>query len=142
MVWHDNCDTRKAYGDLAENVFADTCRCSCGGRFDFIGDKQKGFPDYTCDNCGKLVDVKYSPQAEDTGNIAVSSIPWDHYPDDLLLVTFIKGKFIGAYKKDIQTINRTPRNPTHFTKGVFGNTQFYLIPWAKFSDLEELGFSV
>ncbi len=138
MQWHDNADTRKKYGDELEDLFVQSTRCSCGGQFEFIGDKKAGWPDFTCDNCGQLVDVKSSPQAEQTGNIAVSATPWKNYPEDLLLVTRIKGDWIGEYKKFIRTLNDQPFSPTHNSRP----TRFFLISWKQFRKLEALGFAI
>jgi hypothetical protein len=139
MAWHDNDKNRKAFGDMAEKRFANQFRCSCGGQFDFIGDKGPGYPDFTCDNCGRLVEVKFSPQAEQTGNISISAIPWDGYPDDLLVVTFINGRLIGEEKQNIHIQEPVAREPTHHKLGNYKNTRFYLISWMQFRESEELG---
>src|SRR5688572_19499078 len=106
--WHEDANTRKRVGDALENLFAKEVRCHCGGEFQFIGHRYKGCPDYTCDYCGQLVDVKGSPQAERTGNLAVSAIPWSKYPDELLLATKVKGQWVGEYKRFIAVKNKTP----------------------------------
>src|SRR3990167_7514514 len=113
MKWHNNADERKRGGDEVEKIFQNKVNCSCGGAFKFIGDSYPGCPDYTCENCGQLIDVKSSPQAERTGNIAVSIIPYSNYPDDLLLVTLIKGQWLGEYKMYISQKNLRPFKPTH-----------------------------
>lgn len=139
-VWHANADTRKAIGDEVEKAFAQTIACHCGGHFQFIGDAYPGCPDYTCDNCGQLVDVKSSPQAEQTGNLSVSVVPWGKYPDDLLLVTRIDGRWIGEYKRNIQPVSKD-HAPTHCsTNTPFKNTRFHLIAWKDFKALARLGY--
>jgi len=140
MKWHDNENTRKRLGDEAEKLFEQQVRCRCGGHFKFIGDAWKGCPDFTCENCGQLVDVKSSPQSEETGNIAVSARPWADYPDEMLLVTRIKGRWIGEYKRHI-AINGQPRKSTHnSTHSYLKNTEWYLIPWKNFPNLSDLGY--
>src|SRR3990167_8521161 len=99
MKWHDDANIRKRGGDAAENLFTAEVACLCGGQFNFIGELRPGFPDFTCNFCGQLVDVKSSPQAERTGNISVSAIPWDNYPPDVLIVIKIKGVWIGQFKQ-------------------------------------------
>lgn len=139
MRWHDSSITRKKLGDAAEQEFARVHVCSCGGHFSFIGDVRAGFPDFTCDHCGRLVDVKSSPQSEKTGNISVSAIPWQRYPEDMLLVTCIGDRWIGEYKRNIH-ISTPAREPTHDRNiGPYGNTRWYLIPWRDFRDLEQFG---
>lgn len=143
MTWHSDADTRKRIGDEAETAFAKTVICSCGGRFSRIGDLKPGFPDFTCDNCGQLVDVKASPQSERTGNIAVSAIPWSRYPTDLLLVTRIRGQWLAQYKRSIAVLNRVPFEPTHNGgHRQYGNTRFHLIAWKDFKPIQAFGFSV
>lgn len=136
MAWHSNPKTRKAIGDAAEQLFAQQVRCSCGGQFDFVGDRGPGFPDFTCDYCGQLADVKASPQSEKTGNIAVSAIPWERYPDDMLLVTLIRGRWLAEYKRNITLSNSRPRASTH------SGTDFHLVAWAQLRDICEFGFKV
>lgn len=139
MTWHNDPNRRKAMGDSGEDSFAAQCICPCGGHFDFIGDRRIGFPDFTCDNCGQLVDVKTSEQAERTGNLAVSSIPWDHYPEDMLLATCINGKWIAEYKRNIRPKNSRPFDPTHNSQGShLKNTSFYLISWKCFRPWSKL----
>lgn len=143
MAWHDSADARKAIGDNLQDLFRDCVTCACGGHFDFIGGFHPGFPDFTCENCGQLVEVKSSPQAERTGNLAISAIPWTHYPDDVLIVTCIKGKWIGEFKKNITPINRNPNPPTHQSQHkTFKNTEWFLISWKNFRDLQALGFGI
>lgn len=138
--WHDNAAVREAVGKTAESDFASSIVCHCGGRFKFIGDSYPGCPDFTCDICGQLVDVKISPQAERTGNLAVSVIPWRHYPDDLLLVTIINGRWLGEYKQHIQIVSGD-RAPTHASTGTrLKNTRFNLISWKTFRTLADLGY--
>lgn len=136
MRWHDSANIRKRGGDAAESGFAAQVRCHCGGQFNFIGNLRAGFPDFACDNCEQLVDVKSSPQAERTGNLAVSAIPWSHYPDDMLLAAFIGGRWIGEYKRDIQPSNQKPYEPTHRDRP----TRYHLISWRGFRSLSELGY--
>jgi hypothetical protein len=137
-MWHQNAATRKRGGDRSEKLFARQVCCHCGGSFRFVGNVRHGFPDFTCENCDQLVDVKSSPQAERTGNLAVSAIPWSHYPDNMLLVTQVNGVWIGEYKKFISTENQTPYRPTHRARA----TEFYLISWRNFSRLSDLGYQV
>jgi hypothetical protein len=139
MAWHDDEKTRKALGDKAEKAFSEKFRCYDGGQFVFIGNQYPGCPDFTCDTCGRLVEVKISPQMEQTGNIAVSAIPWDEYPDNLLLVTFVDERLLGEYKEFISLQERTARKPTHNGTGKFKNTKFYLISWKQFRESGELG---
>jgi len=137
-MWHDDENKRKQHGDELEKLFAKQVRCSCvgKGKFIFIGDRYPGCPDFTCEYCGQLVDVKNSPQAEQTGNISVSAKPWSGYPDQLLLVTKISGKWIGEYKRFIHVQNRRPYKPTHAARA----TEFYLISWKPFQRLTTLGY--
>lgn len=135
-TWHSDPNNRKSIGDNAERLFQKHVRCLCGGEFDFVGDRGPGFPDFTCDYCGVLADVKSSPQSEKTGNIAVSAIPWENYPDDVLLVTLIKGQWLTEYKRNIQVLNRTPFESTH------SGTKFHLVAWKQFRDISEFGFKV
>ena len=139
-IWHANAETRKAIGDQAESTFAAQMACVCGGRFKFIGDAYAGCPDFTCDRCGQLVDVKTSPQAIRTGNLAVSVVSWRHYPDDLLLVTKINGQWLGEYKLNIRLASQN-HAPAHASTGThFKNTSFHLIAWKDFRPLTVLGY--
>ena len=141
-MWHDDAKAREKVGKDAEREFENEVKCSCGGKFDFIGDRYAGCPDYTCEICGQLVDVKSSPQAEQTGNLAVSVIPWGKYPDELLLVTRIRGTWIGEYKQNISIVSSN-NSPTHnSTNTPYKNTSFHLISWKKFKKLQSLGFKV
>lgn len=142
MKWHEDENNRKQIGDSTEKLFEKQVRCYCGGKFNFIGNLRAGFPDFTCENCGQLVDVKSSPQSEKTGNIAVSAIPWSNYPDEMFLVTRIKGQWIGEYKKHIRPKNTNPFAPTHHGAGKFKNTEFHLIAWRNFQTLENFGYSI
>src|SRR3972149_7196801 len=135
MKWHDDADNRKRGGDKAEKSFAESVHCFCGGEFKFIN--TFGY-DFTCENCGQLVDVKSSPQAEKTGNIAVSAVPWSKYSDDLLIAIFIHGEWIGEYKKFIRVINSKPYDPAHHSgHKTLKNTEFHLISWRQFKPLKE-----
>lgn len=136
MAWHDSFRTRKKIGDVLEQRFPNEVRCSCGGEFRFIGDTYPGCPDFTCDYCGLLVDVKHSPQAAQTGNLAISSRPWDGYPDDLFIVTDTGKGWIGQAKSHISTLNRRPLQSTHQKRA----TTFVLIPLSSFIPLPALGF--
>lgn len=138
MKWHEDAKTRANIGDQAESRFARDVRCHCGGEFTFIGNAYPGCPDFTCSNCEQLVDIKYSPQAERTGNIAVSAIPWSKYPDDLLLITFYHGKWIAGYKRDIRTSNNDPFAPTHRSRA----TRFYLIACDQLQPIQDFGLTV
>jgi hypothetical protein len=143
MKWHDDANTRKEIGAGYERQFENEIRCHCGGSFSFIGSQQAGFPDFTCDNCGQLVDVKSSPQAERTGNIAVSAIPWSHYPDDMLLVAYVKGRWIGEYKQNITVKNKNPFAPTHRSNNSnLKNTDFHLVSWRQFRDIRDMKYSI
>ena len=142
-MWHEDTDERKRIGEQMQDLFQKSVRCSCGGKFKFIGDLQAGFPDFTCDYCSQLVDVKSSPQAERTGNLSVSAIPWNNYPDDVLLVTRIKGRWLGEFKRNIATINAKANEPTHKSQHEsLKNTQWFLISWRVFSELETLGYGI
>lgn len=134
--WHSDPRTRRAIGDDAEKLFAAQVRCHCGGEFDFIGTLRPGFPDFTCMLCGQLVDVKASPQAERTGNISVSVRPWEGYPDDMLLVTVIGGRWLGEYKRNICLANHSALDSTH------AGTKFHLVAWSQFKEISEFGFVV
>lgn len=141
-IWHNDANNRKRGGDEAEKLFAKQVKCHCGGTFQFIGDRYKGCPDFTCDHCGQLADVKSSPVAERTGNLSVSAIPWKKYPDEMLLVAKIRGKWIGEYKQFIQVQDKTPRKPTHNgNHSYLKNTEFILICWKGFRNLKELGYT-
>jgi len=143
MAWHSNANTRKRGGDQAEKLFAKHVLCHCGSRFKFIGNRRKGFPDFTCENCGQLVDVKSSPQAEQTGNIAISAIPWSHYHDETLIAVFIHGEWIGQYKQFIYVPDPEPRKPTHDGRHSYlKNTDWHLISWKSFPKLSDLGYIV
>lgn len=141
-TWHDSAAVRLAVGQAAEARFARQVRCSCGGRFNFIGAQYPGCPDFTCEYCGQLVDVKFSPQAEATGNLAVSAIPWSKYPDDLLLATVYRGRWVGAFKRDLRPRDPQARAATHGDGARYRGTRFHLIPLAGFVALVELGFTV
>ena len=139
-TWHDDANTRKSIGDEVESLFESTVTCACGGRFRFVGHLRPGFPDFTCETCGQLVDVKASPQAERTGNISVSAIPWQNYPDEMILVTRIGGEWIGEYKHLIQVENHAAFQPTHARRHQeLGNTRWHLISWRNFRRIKELG---
>lgn len=143
MTWHNSATTRKKIGDASESNFIQAVRCYCGGSFRFIGDLQAGYPDFTCSECGQLVDVKSSPQAEKTGNLSVSAIPWSNYPHDMLLCAFIKGEWIGEYKSQISPKNIKPFSPTHNSRDShLGNTEWYLISWRNFGSLASMGYKV
>lgn len=140
MVWHDHPEIREAIGTVSENDFSAHIVCICGGRFKFIGDSYPGCPDFTCDNCGQLVDVKSSPQAQYTGNLSVSVIPWSHYPDDLILATKIDGEWIGEYKRNIQLVSKDNTPMHQSVHPTLKNTRFHLISWAKFKSLKSMGY--
>lgn len=140
--WHDDANRRKHGGDVAESLFAAQVRCHCGGRFSFVGNVKAGFPDFTCENCGQLVDVKSSPQSERTGNLSISAIPWQGYPDEMLLVTRIKGIWLGEYKRHI-VVKEQPRQPTHNSRHAYlKNTEWYIIPWKNFREISVFGYNV
>lgn len=139
-TWHESAERREQLGKELERRFTKTVRCACGGDFKYIGDMKPGIPDFTCEDCGQLVDVKYSPQAESTGNLSVSAIPWQHYPEDLLLVTRIRGKWLGEFKRYIEPEPGVPRQPTHhLINRRLGNTQWRLISWRRFRPIAEVG---
>lgn len=138
-MWHSDERIRKKIGDGAEDLFEAQVRCYCGGKFQFIGDQRIGFPDFTCEYCGQLVDVKSSPQAEKTGNIAVSEIPFSKYSDNTLVVVNIKGEWLGEYKGYIKVKNKNPYSPTRHSPGKFKNTRYHLITWKNFRRLDAIG---
>lgn len=140
--WHEDPNARKRVGDALEKLFPKEVKCYCGkGDFQFIGDSYPGREDYTCDYCGQLVDVKGSPQAERTGNLSVSAVPYSKYAPETLLVTKVKGQWIGEYKRLIFVKDATPRESTHHSNnGKFKNTKYILIPWKQFRNIRELGY--
>jgi hypothetical protein len=143
MPWHDDADDRRAHVDEAECAFAAKVRCACGGRFAIIGDQQPSFPDFTCDGCGQLVDVRISPRAEQTGRLAVPARAWQHYPEDVLLITRVKGQWIGEFKRFIRAEKARPFEPTINSHGTRQkNERFDLIPWRLFRPAQELGLVV
>jgi hypothetical protein len=133
-TWHADPAIRRAIGDTVEDQFRQTVRCHCGGSFAFTGDAYRGAPDYTCENCGLLVDVKASPQSERTGNISVSVRPWDGYPEDLLLVTLVGERWLAEYKRNIVTTGPFPS--TH------NGTSYCLIAWCQFKEISEFGLKI
>jgi len=144
MKWHDSAQYRKSLGDRVENRFAQQVHCHCGGEFRYIGDAHPGFPDFTCDDCGQLVDVKYSPQARNTGNLSISERPWESYPDDLMIVTMLNesgrstAEWIGQFKKSLNTLLQKPLPATHRSRP----TNFYLVSLDSFKPLIYFGFQV
>lgn len=137
-AWHESEQARQAIGDRAESEFARRVVCHCGGRFDYIGNL-KFSVDFTCENCGQLVDVK-STDAR-FPNVVVSKIPFDKYPDDLLIVAYAGGEFLGALRGGLTGISG-PFEPTHAPGAKFNATQFYKIPRYNFVSLEEFGMEV
>ena len=138
MTWHKSFSARKQIGDVLENRFSKEVHCSCGGAFRFIGDEYPGCPDFTCEYCGLLVDIKYSPQAERTGNLSISSRPWNGYPEDLIIVTSINFGWVGQVKRLITPLNNRPLQSTHRERA----TSFVLIPLKNFVPLNSLGFHI
>ena len=140
--WHEDARNRKKIGEDSEAVFSMTITCKCGGRFKYIG-KYMGGPDFKCESCGQLVDVKSSPQAEQTGNISVSSVPFSHYTNSTLIAVMIKSTWLGEYKENIHPRNSTPNAPTHSSSdSSLKDTSWYLVSWRSFKTLESLGYSV
>ena len=133
--WHLSYQARKRYGEQMEKKFQAEVRCHCSGAFSAIGLLRPGFPDFTCENCGQLVDVKASPQSEQTGNLAVSATPWKNYPDDVLLVTYWRGQWHGQYKRYLQPSSALHR-PTHAERP----TRFVLLACMRLRPLATLGY--
>ena len=142
MAWHEDAGTRQKIGNEYEQAFAEQVICRCGGQFNFIGNSYPGCPDFQCGDCGQLVDVKGSPQFEQTGNISVSAIPWGNYPSDLLLVTCIRSRWIGEYKKYIFKISDVFLTTHHSKHSYLGNTNYRLISWKEFRDLDSIGYGI
>lgn len=131
--WHEDPEIREELGDSAEDEFIETFKCHCGkGQFQFIGTEV--LPDFTCDYCGQLVDVKTSPKTEKWGNVTISQIPFDNYPDDLIIaVRRSNGVWCMAYKQGL--IVDGPHPPTHSSRP----TWFYKVALDQFVSPEELG---
>lgn len=128
MPWHDQYAARQRFGEKNEDRFCETFQCWCGGMFQIIG--QIG-ADITCDNCGRLVDVKSTNK--DTGNVALSKTPFEHYPDDLLIAVYVRGRWKCAYRGGLQI--EGPKLPTHSERG----TPFYLASLSQFDSPEQFG---
>lgn len=132
MAWHDDAQKRHELGIPAEEEWVDTFRCHCGGRFLLIN--TMGY-DATCENCGQLVDIKTSPDTEKWGNITISQIPFDNYPDDLLLtVKRANGLWVCAYRQGLMA--EGPYPPTHSERA----TWFYKVSLEQFVAPENLGY--
>lgn len=140
--WHENADERKKFGDKSEALFVDMVACRCGGKFARY-DNLMGQPDFKCESCGQLVDVKGSPIAGGTGNITVSARPWNNYTDRTLIAAMIDCRWLGEYKKNIHTTNSLPNAPTHSsTHTALKNTSWYYVSISNFKALESLGYHI
>lgn len=121
MKWHEDINKRIAIGDEAEDEFPEVYACHCGkGTFQFIGTAT--LPDFTCDHCGQLVDVKNSPRALETKRLPISQIPFNHYANDLIIaLRLAPGIWSGCYRSD--AIFEGPYPPRHKERG----THWYMI---------------
>lgn len=132
-MWHNDAQTRKQIGLPLEDKFAKEFSCECGGTF--VKSKRYWMPDLTCDTCGRQIDIKFSPQTERTGNIAISANAWHKYTNDTMIVTYVTGSWFGMDKEDIEencdcihdAIDSTHPNSGGYNGGRY-DSSFYLIP--------------
>ena len=96
--WHENQSKRESIGFMAEAIFQNSWACSCGGSFVsmYVG-KKPGTPDFQCDQCGALVEVKSNTKKRKCDNVSISSIPFDNYPLETILAYHDHdGEWIGV----------------------------------------------
>lgn len=140
--WDENAEARKKIGDESEIVFTNMVACKCGGKFTRYANTP-GQPDFRCESCGQLVDVKSSPVTNQTGNITVSARPWHNYTDSTLVAAMVDYKWLGNYKKNISVTNPAPYVPAHSsTNTVLKNTPWYKITCSQLKTLESLGYHI
>lgn len=72
-----------------------------------------------------------------TGNIAVSQRPFDGYPDDMLLATKFRGKWVAEYRRNVRTSGGV-HNATHQERA----TRFYLIACGQLRPIEQFGITM
>lgn len=135
LPWHENVDKREQVGRSAEDEFGFFWRCHCGGEF-IRHDKKPGVPDYSCDECDQIVEIKSAPDAEKYGAITISQIPFNRYSPGVLIAWRPEpGRWMGAYRRDLEAMGPA-RKPTHGKRA----TWFYRVSIAPFEELEKLGF--
>ena len=136
LPWHEDLKKRLQVGRSAEDEFGFFWRCHCGGEFT-RHDKTPGIPDYSCGECGQIIEIKSAPDAERYGAITISQIPFDHYAPSVLIAWRPEpGRWLGAYRRDLETMGPA-RKPTHGNRA----TWFYRVSIAPFAILEEMGFN-
>jgi len=127
--WHDDYGKRKSVGDSAEIEFRKAWLCHCGGRFRKYA-PSPGLPDFVCEGCGQMVDVKSgSPKYP-----SISQVPFDGYGSNVVLARrFSAGDWRGARKRDLDHHKRGPIPPSHKDRGTF----FYRFPPELFKPLSQ-----
>jgi len=129
--WHNDFEARKAIGDKAEAEFQRTFLCQCGGRFVRNDVAYRSAPDFRCERCGQLVDVK-SPPGKWNGVLNISERPYQNYAPDLIIAVHI-----GKQWKGIRRINTTAEGPFASAHGNSAHaTRFYRVR-GKFQPADE-----
>jgi len=135
LPWHEDVDKREQVGRSAEDEFGFFWRCHCGGEF-VRHDERPGLPDYSCPECGQIVEVKSAPDAERYGAITLSQIPFDHYAPDVLIAWRPEpGRWLGAYRRELVALGPA-KKPTHGDRA----TWFYRVSISPFVPLDGMGF--
>lgn len=141
--WHIDPAKRLRKGDDAEKEWMDEWCCFCGGRFQLLHTYNA---DFTCDNCGLLLDVKTSPATERWNNITISERPLDSMPDDQFIVVRRAndveeaGRWVACRVGEIE--KEGPFESTHKKQkqSSLKPTRFYKVSLRTFAPAEIYGF--
>jgi len=125
--WHSDFGRRWRVGMEAEREFDRFWRCHCGGEFVRNDVANPYNPDRRCAKCGQLVDVKTSRSAPSAGFLCISQVPFDNYPNDLIIALRTEGGvWRGVRRAD--ALYDGPFPPAHENKG----TWYYKIDMSNF----------
>jgi hypothetical protein len=136
--WHEDIIKRIEKGKVAQTEFELYWLCGCGGVFGgkFIRISNNHDPDYKCELCGRLVEVKASKLRDDL-TIAISKIPFDKMNAETTIVwRYDIDKWSGILRKNARIFGG-PFPPTHSGPH---STDWYTIDTMNFVSLGSLGF--
>lgn len=133
---HHNEAERAAFGQYAETLFKKTWLCHCFGEFAFIGGSKFSKADYECVMCGQLVEVK---RATNPTVVNISSIPFDHYPDEIIIAILFGTEWRGIKKCHILKQNLVPLQSAHANGKQYSGTTYYRFLANQFVDLSFFG---
>jgi len=139
-AWHNSAENRHRFGADAEHEFEKWYRCCrtahCADNMLMrTGHIKAGHPDFSCDYCGQLIDVKNAKKQNNIVNI--SQRPFESYGEDTILAVLTRDGWKGQYRRNALAINNEVHRPAHYENA----TSYYRIGLGNFVELERLSLT-